>query len=355
MRKIFGYTFLIFVLFSLLLLGSCDSDNQQEARPEKPPREAPQEKVPDTTVAVKDPDTAPVCGDGICSDVENCAEDCSEGCEDTSDCDDADVCGDEGFCVPGVDVNEETEAIYYERLVNLEDRAEDILDLFDDIYNFLEDMEDDIDSGDYDDLEEDLDAWYEDVEGDVEDLKDDIDLLYAEVNDLTTAETEEFSDAIVAISDGITALKQEVTAEIPAFYADINEEAGIEGMDLMAKLVLFEGMDDDNEEATFSVTVINIGADDVDDEFNVYVRLTVEGDSVGSCTEEVDNLDSAEETTIECSFDIEEYYEDLEDGDEADLDFDVDVEVDSDDDIEELSELNNEITWKISLTIEDFE
>ena len=388
MKKFTKYsTLFIIIILSLFILASCAEDEPQEQLPEQKQ----QVKEPDVKVTVSPEDcgdgtcsseeednnlcpkdcdpnfgegTGASCGDGTCDDHEEennlCPKDCDEDweepqeCEDSEDCDDDELCTDQGFCVEGNAIQDNAEDIFYDMLDDLEDSADALTERFDNLYNYLENHEDDIDEDDYSDIEDNIDTYYEEVEATEEDIKDTIETLYAGVNDVTTATIDDFNQDLEDVRETLNDAWSDVNDNLQVFYADINDDAGIEGSDLFVSYVEFEGIDDDEKEGTFTVTVKNIGNEDVDDSFSVYVRLTIESDIIGSCTEDIDSLDEFEEDDISCDFDIEEYYDMLVDEDEDKLDVEIDIEVDSEDEIEEINEGNNEVEWTQDWTLFTF-
>ena len=334
-----------------------------------------------------------LCGDGACDDAEQinpsmCPADCSDeiaeeesadeteeeetteeeseeeaeeetetsegaSCSDDTDCDDGYYCKDDA-CTRSMDIKDNVEQNLYDQIDAVGDRSDSVFNPFENIYEFLESKEDNMSEDDYEDIDDAIDTYYEEVEADLEEITDELNTMTGEVASLETADLEEFNDALETIRDSLNTIREEVYEGVTEYFVDIYEATDMEGPDLLFRGVVFSP-DTSNEEGTFTLTVKNVGTDDVDDEYEVEMRLVIEGSTVDTCTEDGDGMESLEEEEISCDFDISEYYEALYDEEEDSLDVEVRVEIDSGDAIEEINEDNNDVTYETIWTLETFE
>lgn len=279
----------------------------------------------------------------------------SEGdsCIDDTDCDDDYYCKDEE-CTRSMDIKDNLEQNLYDQIDAVEDRSDSVFNPFENIYEFLESKEDNMSEDDYDDINDEIDTYYDEVEADVEEVTDELNTMTGEVASLTTAELSDFNDELQTIRESLDVLRDEVHEAVSEYYVDIYEAIDMEGPDLLFRGVVFSP-DDSNEDGTFTLTVKNVGTDDVDDDYEVEMRLVIEGSTVDTCTEDGDGMESLEEEEISCDFDISEYYEALYDEEENSLDVEVRVEIDTENTIEEINEENNDVTYDTMWTLETFE
>jgi ElaB/YqjD/DUF883 family membrane-anchored ribosome-binding protein len=371
------------LLITTLFLVSCADKEKQEMQQGQNFSKQPMQKPTQGQM-----NQTKLCGDGICDAAEQkntsmCPADCEEettedeettddedsesdveeetseegtegdSCTDDTDCDDGYYCKDDA-CTRSMDIKENVEQNLYNQLDAVEDRSDSVFNPFDDLYEFLESKESDMSEDDYEDIDDAIDTYYEEVEADVEEVIDTLNTMTGEVASLTTAELGDFNDALQTLRDTLDTLRDEVHEAVSEYYVDIYEAIDMEGPDLLFRGVVFSP-DDSHEEGTFTLTVKNVGTDDVEDEYEVEMRLVIEGSTVDTCTEDGDGMESLEEEEISCDFDISEYYELLYDEEESSLDVEVRVEIDTEDTIEEINEENNEVTYETMWTLEMFE
>ncbi len=375
---------LVFITF-LLILSSCADKEKQEMQnlTKQPLQQSAQGQMNQTKL----------CGDGTCDAAEQknasmCPTDCSDeiaeeesadeteeeedtteeseeetteetetsegaSCSDDTDCDDGYYCKDDA-CTKSLELKDNVQQNLYDQIDAVEDRSDSVFNPFDNVYEFLESKEDNMTEDDYDEIDEAIDSYYDEVEADVEEITDELNIMTGEVASLTTAELEEFNDQLETLRDSLNTLRDDVFEQLTEYFVDVYEAADIEGPDLLFRGVVFSP-DASNEDGTFTLTVKNVGTDDVEDDYEIEMRLVIEGSTVDTCTEDGDGMESLEEEEISCDFDISEYYEALYDEEEDSLDVEVRVEIDSGETIEEINEENNDVNYETIWTIETFE
>ena len=136
-------------------------------------------------------------------------------------------------------------------------------------------------------------------------------------------------------------LKDDISEQLDEFHVEVYELAGIDGSDLSISTVLINEVTED--EIELLILVKNLGTEDIEDEFEVYIEVEVENDDLDPCEDEIDELDSGDNIYVLCTIDISDYTEEFED---TGIDIELEGEVDSDEDIDELRESNNELDWE---------
>jgi len=320
---------LLFIIIMALFLVSCaEKDEQQKAEPEK--MEIKQDQM------MNQENYKPI-ETGIKHEEQQAPQTSQEHCE-----------GEE--CREIVDINDEEKQSLYNQIDAVEDFANQILDRFDDVYDYLEDKKEQIHEGDYNDLKAEIDDYYDDVEADIDDVINALNSLHDDVDDATTATVEDLRGEILESRDTLLDLQDDIQDQLEEFYADINDAVDSDDADLFIQLIRFESINQEFE-ANFSTVVKNIGSENAG-ETDVHINVAIEGESVGSCTKYV-ALDTLEQETVSCAFNVKEYCDLLAQGEKDSLDVKVTAKIDTEGNVEEINEQNNNLEWQTKWTLQD--
>jgi len=349
-RVIVCIIILVILIMTFFFVVQCDREEEQEEETLPTTVKTPQKRE------LPEPTQKTFCGDDVCEaeEVDSCPTDCPVACTDNDDCSGGKECSPKGICIPARDVLEETEQFLYERIDSLEEHATQVLDSITDVQNFLEYRKSQMSDEDYEELEDEVDEFYDETESNIIGITDATNMLTGDITDLTTVTIKDFFTELLELRETYREIREDVGKNRAVFFAQINKAAGIEGPDLVISNVVFETFDN-TYDGTFSITIKNIGNEDIDDSFETTVRLSVDHDSVDTCTEQIDELNDLVEEKIECTFALGSYYERLEKEEEAGIDVQLDIEVDADEEIKELNEDNNDFIWDDEWTLKFFQ
>ncbi len=201
-----------------------------------------------------------------------------------------------------------------------------------------------------------------DIETTIDGYLSELATLDSEINTLTEETVDEFIIELNTISSSITSLHNDIRISMSDSYTNLHLTATHEDdfddeSDFLVSSVLLDFIYDDNEDIIISITFENVGTKESKESFTYYSTFTINGDEIDTCRGQVEQIDAGDSTTLFCEIRIKnnayDYYGSLKDPEDS-LELEIIGSIDSNLELDELSEINNELNWVMDLTVVDF-
>ncbi len=197
-------------------------------------------------------------------------------------------------------------------------------------------------------------GYYTLVNSNVSSYSNSLTNLKSQISSLSTVEELEFSLQVNTIAKSLQNLNSDLRNQLIVFYTSFNAQTKINDPDLMVSDIVINRIVKDNDIIFINLMVKNVGNDEADVMFTYHFDFEINGNYVDKCSGEAERLDPLAQVLIECEFNIEEYYDELVDGDVNVIILELAGEIDSHSEIREISEENNDFVWYTDLDIADF-